>query len=145
MATTPEYVPEAPDEDLRAVRRHYLDDGGEFLVGEVDGAIVAMGAFAPPSEWKEAYIELDSTTTEVTRMRVDPEYHRRGYGSAIYRELEDRARSEGYRRLVLDTGTENDAARGFYERFGFECRREVTVDFGPVSLELALYEKSIDG
>jgi len=143
MATTPEYVPDVPDEDLQAVRRHYLDDGGEFIVGTVDDTIVATGAYAAPSEWKAEYADLGSDTTELTRMRVDPEWHGRGFGSAIYHELEQRARSDGYRRFVLDTGTENDVARGFYESLGFECLREVSVDFRDSTIELALYEKSI--
>ena len=144
MATTPEYVPEAPDEDLQAVHRHYLDDGGEFLVGTVDGTNVAMGAYATPSEWKSEYVDLGGDTTELTRMRVDPEWHGRGFGSALYHELDRRAQSDGYQRFVLDTGTENDVARGFYESLGFECWQEVAVDFGEVTIELALYEKSID-
>lgn len=144
MAKTPEYVPEAPDEDLQAVRHHYLDDGGEFLVGVADDTIVATGAYAAPNEWKAEYVDLDSETTELTRMRVDPACQGRGFGSAIYHELERRARSDGYRRFVLDTGTENDVARGFYEGLGFECRREVSVDFGDLTIALALYEKSID-
>lgn len=144
MATTPEYVPEAPDEDLQAVQHHYLEDGGEFIVGIVDDTTVATGAYATPNEWKAEYVNLDSDTTELTRMRVDPECHGQGFGSAIYHELEQRARSDGYQRFILDTGTENDVARGFYESLGFECRREVSVDFGDLTIELALYEKSID-
>lgn len=144
MATTPEYVPEAPDEDLDAVHHHYLEDEGEFIVGIVDDTIVATGAFTPPNEWKEAYVNLDSDTTELTRMRVDPQCHGQGFGSAIYDELEQRAQSDGYQRFILDTGTENDVARAFYESLGFECRREVPVDFGDLTIELALYEKFID-
>jgi GNAT superfamily N-acetyltransferase len=144
MATTPEYVPEVPDEDLQAVQHHYLDDGGEFIVGIVGDTIVATGAYAAPSEWKAEYVDLDSDTTELTRMRVDPKWHGQGFGSTIYHELEQRARSEGVQRFVLDTGTENDVARGFYESHGFECLREISVDFRDLTIELALYEKSID-
>lgn len=145
MATTPEYVPEVPDEDLQTIQSHYLNDGGEFLVGTIDGTVVATCAYAIPNEWKKEYVDFDSEVTELTRMRVDPGWQGRGFGTAIYRELEQRARSDGYQRFVLDTGTENDIARGFYESLGFECRREVSVDFRDLTLELALYEKPIDG
>lgn len=145
MATTPEYVPGAPDEDLRDVHEHYLEAGGEFLVGVVDGTIVATGAYARPSPWKDQYVDLAGRTAELTRMRVDPEHHGQGFGSAIYRELERRGREDGYEAFVLDTGAENDVARGFYESFGFRLQREAAVDFGPVTLELASYRKSIDG
>ncbi|QIO22025.1 GNAT family N-acetyltransferase [Haloarcula sp. JP-L23] len=144
MAETPEYVPEAPDDDLRAVRDHYLDGEGEFLVGTLDGTVVATGAYTTPSEWKRDHVALDDETAELTRMRVDPDRQGRGVGSAVYRALERRALAEGYRRFVLDTGTENDTARGFYEYLGFTCVREVPVDFGPVTLDLALYETAID-
>lgn len=50
MATTPEYVPDAPDADLRDVQRHYLDSGGEFLVGTIGSTIVGMGAYSTPNE-----------------------------------------------------------------------------------------------
>lgn len=143
MATTPEYVPDAPDDDLRAIPEHYLDAGGEFLVGTVDGDIVATGAYAAPNEWKAAYLDLADDTVELTRMRVAPDRHGQGVGTAVYRELERRARADGYRRFVLDTGVDNDAARGFYETLGFDRHREVSVDFEDVTIELALYENPI--
>lgn len=143
MATTPEYEPDVPDKDLRDVQSNYLNSDGEFLVGIVDGTIVGMGASTTPGEWKEEFIQLDSQTTELTRMRVDPEYHSRGVGSAIYHELEQCARYEGYEQFVLDTGVENDTARGFYESLGFHLQQEVSIDFGDMTFELALYQKSI--
>lgn len=144
MATTPEYVPEAPDEDLQAVHQHYLEGGGEFIVGIVDDTIVATGGYGTPNEWNAKYVNLDSETAELTRMRVHPECQGQGFGRSIYAELEHRARSDSYQRFVLDTGTENDVARGFYVRLGFECRQEVTIDVEGLTIELALYEKRID-
>jgi ribosomal protein S18 acetylase RimI-like enzyme len=66
-----------------------------------------------------------------------------GFGSALYRELHQRARRAGYQRFVLDTGARNDTARGFYEGLGFECVRELSVDYRDQSLDLALYQKPI--
>lgn len=142
MTPTPEYVPEIPDDDLCEIHREYLDDG-EFLVGIVDETIVAMGAYTTP-EWKAQYLDFGDDTAELTRMRVDPEHQQRGFGSALYLELEQRARADGYRRLVLDTGVENTVARDFYENLGFDCRTEVAVPFRESSIELALYEKPLD-
>lgn len=144
MVEVPEYVPGAPDADLQAIDQHYLDGTGEFLVGKVDDGIVATGAYVTPNEWKKEYVDLDSETTELTRMRVDPDWQGQGVGSDLYHELERRARYDGYQRFVLDTGTENDVARGFYESLGFESHQEVTVHFRDVPIELVLYEKSID-
>jgi ribosomal protein S18 acetylase RimI-like enzyme len=144
MATTPEYVPDAPDEDLRDVKQHYLDSGGEFLVGSADDTIIGMGAYSTPNEWKEGYISLHDRTAELTRMRVAPDWQGRGIGSAIYTELEQRARHDGYGRFVLDTGVENNAARGFYEDHGFLLHRKVAVDFEDLTIELALYQKTLE-
>lgn len=145
MARTPEYVPGIPDQDLQAIDEYYLDGDGEFLVGVVDDTIVATGAYTTPNEWKDAYVDVDSETTELTRMRVAPDWQGHGLGSTLYRDLERRARSDGYKRIVLDTGTDNEAARGFYESHGFSYRQDVTVEFEDLTFELVLYEKSIDG
>ncbi|MFB6284568.1 MAG: N-acetyltransferase family protein [Halobacteria archaeon] len=143
MSGTPEYVPEVADEDLQDVSGCYIDMGGEFLVAETDGEVVGTGAYRRPSEWKERYLEIGSGTVEVTRMRVDPGLHGHGIGTAVYEELEKRARSEGYSRFVLDTGAENETARGFYESLGFDFLRVVSVEFGGSEVELVLYGKKI--
>ena len=144
MATTPEWIADMPDEDLDAVQDHYLPDDSEFLVGTVDGRIVAMGAYTPPDEWKREYVELEDGVAELTRMRVDPECHGQGFGTAIYGELAQRAQGDGYRGFVLDTGAENEAARGFYETLGFESQRVLEIEYKQQLLKLVIYLKSFD-
>jgi len=61
----------AADEDIAAISERYLDAGGEFLVGLVDGEIVATGGFRPRG----------SEAVEIRRMRVHPDHQRRGYGA----------------------------------------------------------------
>lgn len=150
------------DTDLRAVEAEYLDTGGEFLVGEVerresadgergertrrhgerdgeasDDEIVAMGALQPSS--KVDHHESDPDAAVVRRMRVDPDYQRRGYGSQILQVLEARAVDLGFKRLVLDTTPRQAAAVALYESFGYaEKRREAT----PTG-ELIVYGKEL--
>jgi ribosomal protein S18 acetylase RimI-like enzyme len=143
MSGTPEYVSEAPDDDLQAVTKHYLGGAGEFLVGTVEGTVVAMGAYTALDGWKADRLDIDDSAAELTRMRVHPGWQGQGIGTAVYAELERLARADGYRRFVLDTGAENDTARGFYEHLGFRCSEEATVEFGDVALDLALYEKTL--
>lgn len=95
--------------DAAAVRATYLQDGGEFLVGEVSGRIVVMGALRV----------LDATTGELKRMRVHPAAQRRGYGRRILEALEAAASQRGLTRLVLETTTGQVAARGLYEAHGY--------------------------
>ena len=97
------------DDDLHHIDDVYLSGGGEFLVGELDGRIVAMGALKRLSEHR----------AEITRMRVHPDFWRRGFGQQILTRLEARAREFGYTRLCLDTTTGQTAAQKLYERNGY--------------------------
>ncbi|PSQ05999.1 N-acetyltransferase [Halobacteriales archaeon QS_4_69_31] len=100
--------------DLRRVEAAYLDTGGEFLVGEAGGAVVAMGG--PP---------VDGPLGELFRMTVDPAHQREGYGSAIIEGLEAAARERGVKRTRLTTGARQESALGFYARHGYaETGRE---------------------
>lgn len=97
------------DADLRDVRASYVEGPGEMLVGEVDGHLVAMGAYVPE----------DDATAEITRMRVHPALQGRGYGSRLLEALERRAREAGYRAFVLDTLARQVAAQHLYESHGY--------------------------
>ncbi|MCU4743178.1 GNAT family N-acetyltransferase [Halobacteria archaeon AArc-m2/3/4] len=137
------------DADLRRVEAAYLDleAGGEFLVGEYDGALVAMGGFQPSDERDE--------TAVLRRMRVAPDHHRRGFGTAILEALEARARDDGFERIVLDTTARQAAAVAFYESHGYELWRRDTLEMGDESdgeeaensetLEMLFYEKRLEG
>jgi ribosomal protein S18 acetylase RimI-like enzyme len=103
------------DDDLHRIEEAYLDAGGEFLVGVLQGRIIAMGALKPSP----------SDRAEITRMRVHPDFQRRGFGQRVLEELERRARALGKRTLHLDTTEEQTAARCFYEKNGYrEIGRE---------------------
>lgn len=97
------------DADLDEIERIYLEDRGEFLVGESDGTLVAMGALRRES----------ATTARITRMRVHPDWQRRGFGRRVLERLELRAGELGYTELVLDTTVGQTAARGLYAATGY--------------------------
>jgi len=106
MRDTGAYVDTVSDTDLERVFETYVDGDGEFLVGALDGSVVAMGGFRPVKETDyiaEVGPDLMDGAIELTRMRVAPDYQRRGYGRRIYAELEKRARSQGATQIVLDT------------------------------------------
>lgn len=118
------------DEDLYDIAGKYLDAGGEFLVGVVDGEIVAMGALERES----------NARARLTRMRVQPEFQREGFGQAILDELEQRARELGFEELLLDTTARQEAARAFYEANGYaQFAREQWGEF-----DVRLYRKRLD-
>lgn len=97
------------DDDICAIEEIYLNRQGEFLIGECGRLLVAMGAFRRTS----------STRAEIKRMRVHPDYQRRGFAQLILNELEVRARTLGYTTLHLDTSTVQIAAQRLYEKNGF--------------------------
>ena len=121
------------DADLRAIPERYLDAGGEFLVGERAGEVVAMGAFQPH--------ETDDEAVVLRRMRVAPGQQRSGYGTRVLNDLEARARKRGFDRAELDTTLAQTAARAFYEHHGYErVGREY---YERPDLTLVFYEKPL--
>jgi len=128
------------DEDFKRIAEVYFNPGGTFLVGELDGSIVAMGALRC----------IDPVTAEVKRMRIRPNFQRRGLGSLILQGLERHAMLRGLWNLELDTTTEQYGARGFYEKHGYhavEVRRAAHADqviYKKVLDPLALAARSSD-
>lgn len=97
------------DEDLRAIPDIYLEEGGEFLVGSLDGRLVAMGALR----------RMTGRVGEIKRMRVHPLFQRRGFGRQVLAALEERARELGYRAVRLDTAVVQTAAQSLYRSAGY--------------------------
>lgn len=137
-----DFAEDVDEPDLEDVCGHYLESDGEFLVGTIDGEIVAMVAYHPVAEWILAErFTFDRTTAEVTRLRVDPDHQGEGYGRAICDELERRARQAGYEQLVLDVSEHNQCARSFYEARGYEYLRTEVIEIPQATFRLATYRK----
>jgi ribosomal protein S18 acetylase RimI-like enzyme len=118
------------DDDLHNIDETYLRGGGEFLVAEIDGEIVAMGALRSSGPGR----------AELKRMRVHPRYQRRGLGELILKQLETRARELGVRILHLDTTVAQTAAQHLYRKHAF-----VETGHGRLNdFELILFEKRLD-
>lgn len=139
LQQTGAYLGRGPwDDDVYAIEEAYLKNGGEFLMGECDGLVVAMGVLKRTSPQR----------AEIKRMRVAPSYQGRGYAQRILNELEARARTLGYQILHLDTSVLQIPAQKLYEKNGFRevgretYRQQIGRDaYQP--LEVILYEKSL--
>ncbi|GLV54307.1 GNAT family N-acetyltransferase [Dictyobacter sp. S3.2.2.5] len=97
------------DADLFQIEEVYLNNQGEFLVGEIENRIVAMGAIK----------KITSTRSEIKRMRVHPDFQKRGLGQMMLTQLEARAIALSYQVLQLDTTTLQVAAQQLYRKNGF--------------------------
>lgn len=96
--------------DLVAIEDVYLGRRGEFLVGLVDGRLVAMGGF----QW------LSEGLAELRRMRIARDLQGRGYGTLLLRELERRASLSGIRTLCLSAARRRPLTLEFYRQHGYQ-------------------------
>lgn len=105
------------DDDLGRVEEVYLRAGGEFVVGEMGGEIVAIGGLR----------RVDDKIAEMVRLRVRPDRQGKGYGAATVSVLEKRALELGYRVLRADTTVKQPVAMELYRSSGWrEVDRRVT-------------------
>ena len=104
-----------------------------FVARDERGYAVGMGALRRHADG----------IAEVKRMYTRPEFRGRHIGRAIVKRLEDLARSEGFKRLVLETGIErtHDESWRLYQRNGF-VRCGVVLDY-PDSGWNAFFEKKL--
>jgi len=111
------YPPESNHQlPLAALRAPHV----RFLVArDAAGRAVATAAIAVFGDW-----------AELKRMWVAPEARGKGVAQAVLAALEAKAREEGARALMLETGIKNHAALAFYERAGFR-RRGLFGDYQP--------------
>ena len=64
---------------------------------------------------------LSPTTGEIKSMRTHPDHTRKGVAAALLTHLLAEARTRGYTKLFLETGSQGafEPARCLYQRFGF--------------------------
>lgn len=125
-----EYVVRYGGEDGTPVEpAEFAPPRGLFLVAYVDGTPAACGG------WR-----AHETDVELKRMYVTPAFRGRGLARAVLAELERRAVTAGYRRVVLETGSKQPEAIALYEssgyvpvpRFGFYADAPGAVHLGKV-------------
>ena len=105
-----ELDPHGVDADLDDIIAHYHDSGGLFrVVTDEQGAIVGCGGIVP----------IDANDAEVRKMYLLPVARGLGYGQRLLEDLIAHARSNGFRRVVLETTSNLPRARTLYTRFGF--------------------------
>ena len=103
----------SPREDVHALDLEALTaDDITFFAARVGDRVVGMGALR----------ELDADHGELKSMHTAESARGMGVGRSMVRHLLDVARSRGYKRVSLETGTMAAFApsRSLYQSFGFE-------------------------
>lgn len=86
-----------------------IDTIKNCVVAYMDNIPAACGAFKPFSE----------EAVEIKRMFTDPEFRKKGLGSAIVKELENWASELNFKKAVLETSQDLKSAISIYEKNGF--------------------------
>jgi ribosomal protein S18 acetylase RimI-like enzyme len=94
-----------PDRDIDRKVGH---DPGGFLVGELDGAVVAAAMYG-----------YDGHRGSVFYLAVHPDHQRDGHGRALMEHIEVRLMDLGCPKVNVMIRHSNAAALGFYERLGY--------------------------
>jgi ribosomal protein S18 acetylase RimI-like enzyme len=95
--------------DLRDIEHVYLQSGGEFLIGILDGEVIAMGGFQ----------RLSEDSAELRRMRIRTDLQDQGFGSQLLRKLEQAAFKCGIRKLSFETAKARSLTLEFYRKHGY--------------------------
>ncbi len=103
------------------------------FVARAEGEAIACGALK----------RHPGAVGEVKRMYTKPEWRGRGVGKAILERIIARAREEGCRRVVVETGDKLHAAWRIYEQAGF-TRCGSVLDYPP-SPYTVFYEMALVG
>lgn len=99
---------EVADGDYDDIENIYIDNRGEFLVGEIDGEVVATGAVK----------KLDESCAEIKRIRIKPELQGNGYGETMTLALIKAAKKLGYKKVRIDTMVTNTRAQALLKKSG---------------------------
>jgi len=97
------------DGDAEPGAKPTASDVNVFIIAYAGGVAVGCGALR----------ELDSTTAEIKRMFVLPEFRGRGISRVVLESLEAHARVNGWTTLKLETGTLQAPAIALYESAGY--------------------------
>lgn len=102
-------LPKNEHADLLNIETHYLQAGGEFLVGVLDDEPVAMGG----------YKRVDADTAELKRFRIKKELRGQGLGSSLLEEVERIAAENGITRIIVETAKFRRLTLKYYLKHGY--------------------------
>ncbi len=101
---------EGVDADLGDIEANYMARGGSFdVVVDTNNLIVGTVGLYP----------LDAKTCELRKMYLIPACRGKGMGRKLLDRVLDKAKSQGFERMVLETSSKLVEAIAMYKRYGF--------------------------
>ena len=113
IATVASFEERAPDSEGMADRMRTILGRFPWLVADRDGAVAGY-AYATEHRWRSAYRWAADVTVYIA-----PAHHRQGVGRALYTELLDRLRAQGFHTALAGITLPNAGSVGLHEAFGF--------------------------
>jgi ribosomal protein S18 acetylase RimI-like enzyme len=104
---------------LRHILQEARHSGGELMVAELDGRIVAYATVLLAQTSENSLDEVPYTYAAIGDLIVTESARALGVGAALLRESERRARAAGERWLRVNVLAGNERALRTYRRFGF--------------------------
>ena len=97
---------------------------------ETPGAGLVLARDAEPIGFAAWYRTEGPATSKLDKLYVAIEHHGKGVGRRLIDHVEQAARDDGSRTLVLNVAKRNEASIALYRHCGFEVREEVVIDIG---------------
>ncbi len=101
------------DSDLEDICGYYIDNGGVFYIGTIDGVAVGTGAIR----------RINSKKCEIKRIYVKQEFRGRGFGEELFLKALEFARTH-FHVVTLKTDRSLIEAINMYQKHGFSVVNE---------------------
>ena len=101
------------DFDLEDICGYYIDNGGVFYIGTIEGVAVGTGAIR----------RIDSKKCEIKRIYVKQEFRGRGFGEELFLNALEFARTH-FHVVTLKTDRSLIEAINMYQKHGFSVVNE---------------------
>ncbi len=118
------------DETVEAINRYIFDS--EIYVLEQDKHIIALYALQV----------LNKEEVEIKNIAVATEYQGQGIGKSLLKDATDRARSRGFKRVIIGTWDSSTMPLRFYQNQGFE-KYDLKKDFFILNYPQPIYDNGV--
>jgi aminoglycoside 6'-N-acetyltransferase I len=122
------------DETLEAINRYIFDS--EIYVLEQENRIIAVYALQV----------LGKEEAEIKNIAVAKEWQGHGLGKSLLKDAADRAKSRGFKRLIIGTWDNSGMPICFYQKEGFEkyaVKKDFFKDFFILNYSKPIYDQGV--